>query len=160
MSTEAKMEHIPSLIVFTLFGTNSRPSDPNKSKTVSDGLGQYHRDLAVVKSKKYSDSQVPDSLIEGNEGIAADYNGLNGLVYIMRPLLLIITHYCNNYIMEWALFRSIKIQAHTNCILCHFYTFSDSFTDSGKSPVYWWTVVIILDNEKSLKTGVNKFIFA
>ena len=147
-------------MIFTLFGTNSRPSDPNKSKTVSDGLGQYHRDLAVVKSKKYPDSQVPDSLIAGNEGIAADYNGLNGLVYIMRPLLFIITHYCNNYIMEWALFRSTRIQAHTNCILCHFYTFSDSSTVSGKSLGSWRTVVIILDTEKGLKTGINKFIFA
>ena len=77
-----------------------------------------------------------------------------------QPLLFIITHYCNNYIMEWALFRSTRIQAHTNCILCHFYTFSDSSIVSGKSLGSWRTVVIILDTEKSLKTGINKFIFA
>ena len=74
-------------MISTLFGTNSRPSDPNKSKTVSDRRSRPipQRPGTVVKSKKYSDSQVPDSLIEGNEGMAADYNGLNGLVYIMRP---------------------------------------------------------------------------
>ena len=76
------------------------------------------------------------------------------------PLLFIITHYCNNYIMEWALLRSTKIQPHTNCILCHCYTFSDSFTVSGKSPVCLRTVVITLDTDK---TGVDRdkqFIFA
>ena len=92
ISTESKMETLLVSLISTPFGTNSRPSDPNKSKTVSDGLGQYHRDLAVVKSKKYSDSQVPDSLIEGNEGIAADYNGLNSLVYIMRPASAVHHH--------------------------------------------------------------------
>ena len=77
-----------------------------------------------------------------------------------QPLLFIITHYCNNYIMEWALLRSTKIQPHTNCILCHCYTFSDSFTVSGKSPVCLRTVVITLDTDK---TGVDRdkqFIFA
>lgn len=157
ISTESRMETLLVSLIFTPFGTNSRPSDPNKSKTVSDGLGQYHRDLAVVKSKKYSDSQVPDSLIEGNEGIAADYNGLNSLVYIMRPASAVHHHslYCNNYIMEWALFRSNKIQAHTNCILCHFYSFSDSFIVTGRSPVCWRTVVIIVNTEKRLETGIN-----
>ena len=91
ISTESRMKTLLVSLIFTPFGTNSRPSDPNKSKTVSDGLGQYHRDLAVVKSKKYSDSQVPDSLIEGNEGIAADYNGLN-IVYIMRPASAVHHH--------------------------------------------------------------------
>ena len=39
----------------------SRPSELNKSKTVSDGLSQYLRDPAAgVKSRKYS---VPDSLL-------------------------------------------------------------------------------------------------
>ena len=48
--------------LFTLFGTKSRLSELNKSKTVSDGLSQYLRDPAAgVKSRKYS---VPDLLIE------------------------------------------------------------------------------------------------
>ena len=40
-----------------------------------------------------------------------DYNGLNGLVFITWvcfPSSLII--YCNNYIMEWALFGLSNIQ--------------------------------------------------
>lgn len=62
--------------------------------------------------------------------------------------------------MEWALLRSTKIQPHTNCILCHFYTFSDSFILPGKSPVCSRTVVIISDTDKTDGDRDKQFIFA